>query len=448
MKRNKRNKILIFIAALVGMLLIYLLVFYSPGKRFNWSEDYKLDKDRPYGTWLISELLQHYSPKRKFKVLNESLDYSLEKAETPSNYVFIGEEIYLEKIYSDSLLAYVAKGNNAFIFTDGLPWLLQESILGINNQDESEYIDDSSDSSVFIESENLDDYKNYYFDTLFTEIIVEQLNPLNPYRFIYSNRFGVDNKYWHFVDEQNLNLLQSEIIGDFYGINSERDTLGGVNYYRVDYGKGSLYFHTQPLQFTNIQLLDTNAVDYANAVFSYLNKGPVYWEEHNWIFNRPTSKTWTYKPFYRNNAESPLTLILNTPTLKWGWYLLLFFILLFVIFEGKRKQAIIPVLADKQNTTLAHIKSLTKLYYQNDEHYPIANKMFENFLWYVRSELRIDTSKPLDKLTVEIAAKSGCDEKTIESIFELWNKIAGWKSVKSQVFLEFYKDIDKFYNKE
>ena len=61
MTRNKRNKILIFIAALVGMILIYLLVFYAPGKRFNWSEDYKLDKERPYGTWLISELLQHYA---------------------------------------------------------------------------------------------------------------------------------------------------------------------------------------------------------------------------------------------------------------------------------------------------------------------------------------------------------------------------------------------------
>lgn len=439
---------MIFVAALIGMMVIYLLVFYSPNKRFNWSEDYKLDKDRPYGTWLITELLQHYSPKRDFKILNESLDYSLEKAETPSNYVFIGEEIYLEQIYTDSLMAYVAKGNNAFIFTDGLPWLIQESLMGSNNLGESEYFEEGSDNPTLNDAEYLDDYKAYQFDTLFTKILMEELNPLNPYRFIYRARFGIFNRTWHYANEKNLNLLQAEVLGEFFGINSELDTLGGINFYRVDYGKGTIYFHTQPIQFTNIQLLDTNSVDYTNAVFSYLNGGPIYWDEYNWIFNRPTSKTWTYKPFKGQNSESPLKLILSTPALKWGWYLLLFFVLLFIIFEGKRKQKIIPVLADKQNTTLSHIKSLTKLYYQNDEHYPIANKMFENFLWYLRSELRIDTSKPTEKLIPEIALKGGSDEKTIKAIFDLWKNISEWRSAKSQVFLDFYKNIDKFYNKD
>jgi hypothetical protein len=448
MSISKRNKVLVFVGALVGLLAIYLLFFYSPNKRFNWSEDYKLDKERPYGTWLISELLQYYSPKREFSILNESLDYSLEKAKTPSNYVFIGEEIYLEQIYSDSLLAYVAKGNNAFIFTDGLPWLIQETIMGLNNFDEPENFEELSDDPVFSDSENLDGYKTYDFDTVFTEITVQELNPLNPYRFIYRNRFGIYNRLWAHVSKKNLNLLQAGALGEFYGINSELDTLGGINYYRVNYGKGSIYFHTQPFQFTNIQLLDSNAVDYANAVFAYLNDGPVYWDEHNWIFNRPTSKTWTFKPFYRQNSESPLKLILSNPSLKWGWYLLLLFILLFVIFEGKRRQAVIPVLADKQNTTLAHIKSLTKLYYASEEHLPIANKMFENFLWHVRSELRIDTSKPSEKLVLEIAIKSGSDEKTVKAIFDQWEKITGWGSVKSQFFLEFYNNIDKFYRKE
>jgi hypothetical protein len=440
MSRSKRNKILIVIGILVGMLAIYLIFFYSPGKRFNWSEDYKLDKERPYGTWLMSELLQHYSPKREFSILNESLDYSLEKAETPSNYVFIGEEIYLEQIYTDSLMTYVAKGNNAFIFTSGMPWVLHETIFGSNYQIFEINADNNPD--------NIIDYKAYHFDTLFTEIINENLDPINPYRYIYRNRFGIYDRYWYYVEPSNLTLLNAETLGSFFGINSELDTLGGINYYRVNYGEGSFYFHTQPLQFTNIQLLDTNAVDYANAVFSYLNQGPVYWDEHNWIFNRPTSKTWTYKPYYQQNSESPLKLILSNDALKWGWYLLLLFILLFVIFEGKRRQAVIPVLADKQNTTLAHIKSLTRLYYASDEHLPIANKMFENFLWHVRSELRIDTSKPQEKLISEIAVKSGSDEKTVKAIFYQWNKISEWGSVKSQYFLEFYNNIDKFYRKE
>jgi len=273
------------------------------------------------------------------------------------------------------------------------------------------------------------------------------LDPINPYRFIYRSRIGVNNKTWFHADKKNLELLEAEALGNYFGINSELDTLGGVNFYKVKYGFGAFYFHTQPLQFTNLQLLDTNSLDYTNAVFSYLNQGHVYWDEYNWIFSRPTPKTWTYLPYYAQNAEGPLTLILNSPTLKWGWYLLLIFILLFILFEGKRKQAIIAVLPDKQNTTLAHIKSLTKLYYRADEHFSIAQKMFENFLWYLRSELRIDTSKPSNKIITEAAIKSGTEENDVKAIFDLWNKIAEWKSAKSKVFLEFYSKIDTFYSK-
>ena len=447
MTKSKRNRIIIFVAALAGLLVIYLLLFYSPDKRYNWSEDYKLEKERPYGTWLVTELLQHYSPNQKFKILDEPLDHSLEKAKTPSNYIFIGQEIYLEQIYTDSLLAYVTKGNNAFIFTEGLPWILQEMLAGMDgdllyNEYKESVIEESSTDSDYLNENN-----TYYFDTIFTEISNPNLDPINPYRFIYRSRFGINNKTWFHADKNNLKLLEAEALGSYFGINSELDTFGGINFYKVKYGIGAFYFHTQPLHFTNLQLLDTNSLDYTNAVFSYLNQGPVYWDEYNWIFSRPTPKTWTYLPYYAQKKEGPLKLILNSPALKWGWYLLLIFILLFVLFEGKRKQAIIAVLPDKQNSTLAHIKSLTKLYYRPDEHYPIAQKMFENFLWYLRSELRIDTSKPPEKLITEAAIKSGTEENDVKAIFDLWNKIAEWKSAKSKVFLEFYNKIDSFYSK-
>jgi len=440
MSRDKRNRVLIFIGAFIALILIYFLLFYSPSKRYNWSEDYKMDKDRPFGTWLVSELLQHYNSSQEFKELDEPLDYSLNKAKTPSNYIFIGEEMYLEQRYSDSLLSFVSKGNNAFIFTSMLPRSILERIT--SPYDKYYHENDSDLDSYYIE-----DNMYYYFDTVFTTIIDENLDTFNSYRFIYNSRFGTYNTNWSYVSYDNLEILNAESLGEFYGINSELDTLGGINYYKVDYGEGAFYFHTQPIQFSNIQLLDSNSLDYTNSVFAYLNEGPIYWDEYNWIFNRPTAKTSTYNPFYNERGDSPIKLILSNDTLKWGWYLLLFFILLFVIFEGKRKQAIIPVLADKQNTTLHHIKSLSKLFYNNEEHFPIAEKMFDNYLWYLRSELKVDTSKSNEKLIPEIVIKSGSDEKTVKTIFDLWGNISGWGSVKTSVFLKFYNTIDEFYNK-
>ena len=106
--------------------------------------------------------------------------------------------------------------------------------------------------------------------------------------------------------------------------------------------------------------------------------------------------------------------------------------------EGVRRTA------DSLNLTDAQEKKVLEF---ELEFYKERQKMFENFLWYLRSELRIDTSKPPDKLITEAAIKSGTKENDVKAIFELWNKIAEWKSAKSKVFLEFYNKIDTFYNK-
>ena len=393
---SNKSRILIIVAALVSLLVLYFALFYNPGKHYDWHQDYKLDKERPYGTWLVSELLKEYEPQRTFKQLNKPLDHSLINAKTPGNYIFIGQEIYLDQSYTNSLLDFVEKGNNAFVFTAAPPRLLQAAI---NKAYENEVMPDSvfemktepTEKEEISETEDFDseefyavkdfsfEYKNYSFDTIFNEIYTPELMPENPYRFIYQYHFKLFNYNWGYIKDDELDDVSSEIIGGFYGVNSEGDTLRGNNFFAIDYGKGKFYFHTQPILFTNIIMLDTNSFDYTNSVFGFLNEGPVYWDEFNWQFNRPTAKTRVYNPFDFSSGESPLKFILNNPPLKWGWYPLLLFVFLFMIFEGKRRQAAIPVLADTANTTLGHIETLAKLYFKKNDHFAIAQKMMENF---------------------------------------------------------------------
>ena len=74
---KKYGKIWIFVLAFLSLLILYFALFYQEKKRFDWTEDYVLDKDKPYGTWLISELLKEYDQDRKFSVLSSPIDRSL-----------------------------------------------------------------------------------------------------------------------------------------------------------------------------------------------------------------------------------------------------------------------------------------------------------------------------------------------------------------------------------
>ena len=148
-----------------------------------------------------------------------------------------------------------------------------------------------------------------------------------------------------------------------------------------------------------------------------------------------------------DTGESPLKFILSNPPLKWAWYTLLCFILLFVIFNGKRRKSIIPVLPDRSNTSLEHIQRMSNLYKQKDEHYVIAAKMFENFLWYVQSELKINTTQKTGELIEEIAIKRTMSRKEIKKIFDQWSLIEEQKTLNTESFLVFNSTMNSFYNR-
>ena len=194
-----------------------------------------------------------------------------------------------------------------------------------------------------------------------------------------------------------------------------------------------------------MHLIENNNLDYVSDVFSYLNKGDLLWEEHNWVFKRPYLKRYVPRSTFFRKDESVLKMILENQELKWGWYGLLLMGILFVIFNGKRKQATIPILADRSNTTLIQIKKMGYLYKDVGEYFEITQNMFENFLWYLHVKLNIDTHQDTEKIIRDILKTTKYDEDEIRSIFSRYQKIENWKSVTHGVFIKLHDDIEKFY---
>jgi inorganic pyrophosphatase len=435
------SKIWIFVAAAIGLVVVFLSLF--GGDSVNWYESYVKDVKNAKGTYFVAELLKHYDKDRDFIELDAPIHLSLENVEAPSNYVFIGQDIYLPNEDLDALLDYVDDGNNAFIFTDYNP----SAIL-----DELELETDSSfDDGFYFNEAQSPGVSQSLTDPL--------LNVLGDSCFDYY-LYGERQRRWSFVNEEDLAIVGAEKLGetklqtnaedyDYNYYRNKVDTLdtliSGVNYFRIQYGEGYFYFHVQPVIFCNAHLTEMENLNYVNGVFSYLNEGDILWEEHNWVFKRPYNKRYIPQGDYFSQKDSILKMILENQELKWGWYSLLIMAILFVIFNGKRKQATIRILPDYANTTLLQIQKMGYLYKDVDEYFEITQSMFENFLWFLHVKLNIDTHQESEKIINDILKVTKYDEKEIRSIFNTYKNIENWKSVTHGVFMKLHDDIEKFY---
>ncbi len=441
---NSKTKLGVFVAAGIGLLVLIIVIVSTMG--VDWSETYIKDKDHAKGTYYVAKLLQHYQPQSDFIVLDSPIHESLSNRETPSNYLFIGTEIYLPDDDLDALNRYVHSGNNAFLFCDQIPYELMEVLAGTDTNLYT-YLPLSYAYSNGISNRLSDSNLNITADSAFEY-----------------DQYGFSNRSWNYIAFKDLDSIHAETLGtlkitlnksdftiynssDSTGIETKNDTLfEGANYVRIPYGKGYYYFHTNPILFCNAHLTERANLDYINGVFAYLNTGDILWEEHNWVFSRPYLKTYVPRTNTYSPDESILKMILENQELKWGWYSLLIMAIMFVIFNGKRKQATIPLLPDVSNTTLIQIKKVGHLYTESEEYFEITQDMFENFLWFVHFKLNIDTHQSSERIIRDLIKQTDYDADEMKSIFTRYKKIENWKSVTHGVFLQLHRDIEKFYS--
>lgn len=194
----------------------------------------------------------------------------------------------------------------------------------------------------------------------------------------------------------------------FYLMREKEEILGSkisdskmANFIKVNHGKGHLYLHSEPLILTNYYLLKPGNEKYVQDVFSYL----------------PDRETVWFSGDNKNVAESssPLRFILANPGLRYAWWLLLNGLLLFIIFNAKRKQRIVPIIEPKKNKSVEFVKSIGNLYLQEGDFHDMMAKKAQYFLNRVRMDLLIDTKDLDEKFIHLLHLKTG---KSVEKIRE------------------------------
>jgi hypothetical protein len=143
--------------------------------------------------------------------------------------------------------------------------------------------------------------------------------------------------------------------------------------------------------------------------------------------------------------QGPLMFILSKRSLKWAWYLSLLLLIIYMIFIGKRRQRVIPVVESVKNTSLEYIKTVGKLYFMENDHRSIAIHKMKQFQTFLRTRYFILTTQRNDLLAEKIATVSGVDVTLVKEIFLQFSLIEVHEKISEEEFLNFHKLLTEFY---
>lgn len=379
---------------LLGFLLlgIYLFIEYNRPVAVNWSPTYQRSDKIPFGTYICYRELPKLF-KRGVYNSRQSLEETLPKAEG-ANLLIISSKISLGNDDYQKLYTHIEKGNDVFLAASDFNQILLDSLhLQIRTRD-----------VLFAK------------DSLQFHFLNKHLAPDRYYRF---NR-GIASQYFSKIDTLKATIL---------GTNNK----GEANFLRYHIGNGDLYLLASPDFFTNYALLTEEGAAYASKTLSYLNPNrPLIYDE--------------YQLLGMAGERSLLRFIFSNASLKWSYYIMLACLILFVLFEIKRRQRIIPTEDPMANTSVEFIKVVSSVYFRQRDNSDIAQKKAQYLLHFIRAHYRIKTSDLNDEFLALLAERSGVTADVVQKIFEYMEAVHLGKQLSDQELTDFNNYVERFYN--
>lgn len=406
-----------FLGAALLIALLLAAFLFKPQGLHNWNESYQQNDKEPYGCDVLTKLLRGYFPGKSFTVIEDSLATQLpEQPSGPAAYIFAGQGMYLSDGDIQRLLSFVENGGQAFLSAREMPYNLMFYLY-----------EDNCDSLAWEDN-------SYFADTSVTltlshpDLAGTDFTPEYVYR-------GLPNYYeWsYFSPEYFCNDNSWAALG------YQNDTM--INFLRMPYGDGWFYLHTTPMAFTNYQLLHQEAIDYAGGVFSHLETGDIYWDE----YCRTPDISIQARQNFRLSPKGPLQYVLSQPPLAWAWYLLVASALLYLIFKGKRRQRIIPVLEKNKNTSLEFVTMMGRLYFLQNNHRQLALQMLKLFFIFVRERYYLHSRDVDADFVHKLKIKSELNPAVIDSIILLNRNIQSSQLVTEGTLVDLNRLLDQFY---
>ena len=327
-------------------------------------------------------------------------DYVLD----PAVYIFINRSLNWQEYDVEELIYFVEKGNYVFA------------------------------TAQYFSNAFKDSLKFTTKDPLFTtEDLLSEREDSVPARF--SNpRVHQEKKDFHFLENnlrtyfESIDTLNAEVLA--------RNNQGEVNFIRIKRGKGAFLLCSSPVSMTNYHLLDSTNHAFISGALSYIpSEVDIYWDEYYKVMS------------HVSEDEHSLMFIFEQAPLRWAFWLVMGGMLIFVLFETKRKQRAIPIVPPKHNTSLEFTETIGRLYFQRKDHYNLASKKIKVLLEFIRRHFFLKTDVLTDDFMRSLSAKSGIPEEEIVSLCHTISSLRRKNFLEEEELIALNGKIEAFYRK-
>lgn len=217
-----------------------------------------------------------------------------------------------------------------------------------------------------------------------------------------------------------------------------KDERGEVNFVKLNVGKGSFYFHSNPLLFCNYFLLQKNNLNYLEKAASLMpqKQDKIIWDEH-----------YIYKTSRREKTDQPsfLHVLFSIPAFKWAFTIAIILMVLYVLLGAKLLQRTIPLWEKPRNETLDFTKTIGRLYFAKGDNLNLAKKMATYLLEHIRNKYFINTNTLDEDFIASVATKSGYGEELTKQMVGYIILIQSANKISAQQLADIYQSFSKFY---
>lgn len=396
---NKTIKI--YIGLLFLLFIGAIAIEFSKPKPINWTRTFNEAHTIPYGTFVLYNELPEIFPGSiveditvsPYEYFDEYYSWEDSTFTTTENYMLIDDYADIDEVSAQKLLDFASHGNTIFMSSNYLPQKILDTLgIELNND-----FDFTGEAKLSLENRA---FKN-------DSITIDR---------------GLSNIYFSKLDSTKTTVLGYQKF--------HLDVR--INYVKINHEFGEVYLHLQPVAFTNFSLLKNDNKKYAAAILSYLPEGTIYYDSRN-----------------KNRTElgnSPLRFILSQPALKWAWIIGLLSLIIFILFNAKRKQRIVKIIKPLENSTIAFTKTIGNLYYETKDHNNLIDKKITYFLESIRRKYFLDTQLLNDKFAKNLALKSGKDFGKTQKTMNLIVHLKAKQMCNEDDLKRLNKTIEDFYN--
>jgi hypothetical protein len=384
-----------FIIIFSLLFILYVIAELNKPKPIDWSITISKKDKNPYGGYIIYDQLKSLYPNAAIQSYRTSVYQQVNNSEDSNTaYLIICAAFRPAATTTTELLNYVSKGNYVVTSADLFYTPFLDSLK--LETDRSVVFGNKDSTSINFANPALKASKNYTFLK------------------------GTIDQYFSKIDTARSIVLST-------------NNRGKPVFVKVPYGRGAFFVHTAPLCFSNYFLLFRNNASYASKAMSYIpaEVKKIYWDE--------------YEKMGPEGEQTPLRVFLANEYLRWSLRISLIGLFMYVLFEMKRRQRIIPVITPLKNSTLDFVTTVAGVYFNQKDNKGVADNKIAYFLEFVRNRFNLGTQVMNEDFIEQLHRKSGVDKEEVAALINQVVAVSNLQNVADSMLLNLNSNIDKFY---